>query len=82
MATCPRVGPANGEFSALTWPNAERYRDALERLPPIMVARGGILADGYHRWQAHVLDGREIIKAIDLGDLSQPELVRESIERC
>ena len=36
----------------------ERYRDALERLPPIVVARGGILVDGYHRWQAHVRDAR------------------------
>src|SRR5690606_9731727 len=31
----------------------ERYRDAIDNLPPIVVARDGVLVDGYHRWQAH-----------------------------
>jgi hypothetical protein len=59
----------------------ERYRDALESLPPIVVARGGALVDGYHRWQAHVREGAETIQAIDLGDISDAEIVRESIRR-
>jgi hypothetical protein len=59
----------------------ERYRDALENLPPIVVARDGVLVDGYHRWQAHVREGAETIAAIDLGNLTDAEIVRESIKR-
>lgn len=59
----------------------ERYRDAIESLPPIVVARDGVLVDGYHRWQAHVREGVEQIQAIDLGNLSDAEIVRESIKR-
>ena len=59
----------------------ERYRDAIDSLPPIVVARGGALVDGYHRWQAHVREGRETIAAEDLGDLSDAEIIRESIRR-
>lgn len=59
----------------------ERYRDALENLPPIVVARDGVLVDGYHRWQAHVREGAESIQAENLGDLSDAEILRESITR-
>lgn len=59
----------------------ERYRDALENLPPIVVARDGVLVDGYHRWQAHVREGVESIEAENLGDLSDAEILRESITR-
>ena len=59
----------------------ERYRDALANLPPITVARGGVLVDGYHRWQAHVREGVETIDAEDLGDITDAEIVRESIRR-
>jgi hypothetical protein len=59
----------------------ERYRDALDNLPPIAVARDGVLVDGYHRWQAHVREGREEIAAEHLGDLADAEIVRESIRR-
>lgn len=59
----------------------ERYRDALENLPPIVVAKGGVLVDGYHRWQAHVREGAADIAAEDLGDLSDAEILRESISR-
>lgn len=59
----------------------ERYRDALEQLPPIVVARGGVLVDGYHRWQAHVRENRDDINAEDLGDLTDAEIVRESYRR-
>lgn len=59
----------------------ERYRDALEKLPPIVVARGGLIVDGYHRWQAHVREGAESIAVEDLGNLTDAEIVRESIKR-
>lgn len=59
----------------------ERYRDALDNLPPITVARGGVLVDGYHRWQAHVREGAETLEAEDLGDLADAEILRESITR-
>lgn len=59
----------------------ERYRVALDHLPPITIARGGVLVDGYHRWQAHVREGAETIQAEDLGDLSDAEIFNESIRR-
>lgn len=59
----------------------ERYRDALDNLPPIVVARDGVLVDGYHRWQAHVREGAETIPAENLGDLADAEIIRESIKR-
>ncbi len=59
----------------------ERYRDALENLPPITIARDGILVDGYHRWQAHVREGAEKIPAENIGNLSDAEIIRESIKR-
>lgn len=59
----------------------ERYREALDLLPPIVVARDGILVDGYHRWQAHSREGVEVIKAEDLGNLSDAEIMREAITR-
>lgn len=59
----------------------ERYRDALDKLPPIVIARDGVLVDGYHRWQAHVREGIEQIQAEDLGNLSDAEIMREAITR-
>jgi DNA methylase len=59
----------------------ERYRAALDRLPPIVVARDGVLVDGFHRWQAHVLEGAADIPYINLGNLTDAEIVRESIQR-
>lgn len=59
----------------------ERYRDAIDNLPPIVVARDGVLVDGYHRWQAHVREGIEEIQAINLGNLTDAEIIRESIRR-
>jgi hypothetical protein len=58
----------------------ERYRAAIDLLPPIVTARGGVLVDGYHRWQAHVREERQTIKAVDLGNLADAEIVRESIK--
>lgn len=59
----------------------ERYRDSLDRLPPIVVARDGVLVDGYHRWQAHIREGAETIEVEQLGDLTESEIIRESISR-
>lgn len=59
----------------------ERYRDAIDALPPIVVARGRILVDGYHRWQAHRREGLDAIHAEDLGDLTDGEIFNESIRR-
>ena len=56
----------------------ERYRDAVDNLPPITVARGAVIVDGYHRWQAHVREEMDTIAVVDLGDLTDAEIVRES----
>jgi hypothetical protein len=52
----------------------QQYADALDDLPPIVVARDGILVDGMHRLTAHKRAGRSTIKAIDLGNLSDAEI--------
>lgn len=59
----------------------ERYRDAIDQLPPIVVARDGVLVDGFHRWQAYRREGRTEIPAEDLGNLSDSEIFTESIRR-
>lgn len=59
----------------------ERYRTAIDRLPPIVLARGRVLVDGFHRWQAHRREGLDAVQAIDLGNLSDAEIFRESIQR-
>jgi hypothetical protein len=59
----------------------QRYRDAIDQLPPIIVARNGILVDGFHRWQAYRLEGYTEIEAENLGNLSDSEIFTESIRR-
>lgn len=59
----------------------ERYRASIELLPPIVVARGDVLVDGFHRWQAHRREGATHIEADDLGDISDTEIFNESIRR-
>lgn len=59
----------------------ERYRNAIGNLPPIVLARGRVLVDGYHRWQACRREGVAEIAAIDLGNLADAEIFRESITR-
>lgn len=59
----------------------ERYRHSIDRLPPIKTARGRVLVDGFHRWQAHRREKRETIEAIDLGNLTDVEILKESV-RC
>lgn len=59
----------------------ERYRAALPKLPPITVARGRVLVDGFHRWQAHRRENADTILAVDLGNLTDAEILREAITR-
>jgi hypothetical protein len=58
----------------------EQYRTALDKLPPVVVARGSILVDGYHRWQAHLREGVGFIEVDDLGDLSDDEIFWKAVE--
>ncbi len=69
----PRLTPSDDVIA--------RYIDAIDKLPPIAIARGGVLVDGYHRWQAFKRTGRDTIQAIDLGDLSDGQILRESYRR-
>lgn len=59
----------------------ERYIAAIDQLPPIAVARDGILVDGFHRWQAHLRSGVDEIAVEHLGDLSDAEIMREAYRR-
>jgi DNA modification methylase len=59
----------------------ERYRAAIDKLPPIVVARGRVLVDGFHRWQAHKAEGATEITAQDLGNLTDVEILKESLKR-
>jgi hypothetical protein len=59
----------------------ERYRAALDRLPPITVARDGLLVDGYHRWQAHRREGSLEVEIENLGNLTDLEIRKESLRR-
>jgi hypothetical protein len=59
----------------------EELRLSLEQLPPIVVARGSIIVDGYHRWQAHVREGAEFIDVQDLGELTDDQIFWEAVAR-
>ena len=59
----------------------EQYKDAIEKLPPIIIARDGVLIDGYHRWTAHKRLNIDEISAINLGNLTDIEILKESLVR-
>jgi DNA modification methylase len=59
----------------------ERYRASLDLLPPIVVARGRVLVDGFHRWQAHRREGVATVAVEDLGNLTDVEIMKESVKR-
>lgn len=84
----PTVPTADIEFVKELYPRLreddaaiERYRAAIDRLPPIVVARGRILVDGFHRWQAYRREGVEQIPAEDLGDVLDSEILRQAYKR-
>jgi hypothetical protein len=60
----------------------DRYRQAVDRLPPVVTARPErILVDGYHTWQAKKREGYTAVDFVDLGDLTDQEILEESIRR-
>src|SRR4030095_6531007 len=59
----------------------ERYRAAIDKLPPIAVARGRVRVDVFHRWQAYRREVLAEISAVDLGNLTDIEIRQESITR-
>jgi hypothetical protein len=59
----------------------ERYLPAIGLFPPIVVARGRILVDGFHRLQAYKREGIKTIKAEDLGDMPDIEILKQAIRR-
>ncbi len=59
----------------------EELRLSLATLPPIVVARGSVIVDGYHRWQAHVRERAEFIDVEDLGDLTDEQIFWEAVSR-
>lgn len=69
----PRLRPSDETIA--------RYQETLDKLPPIVIARDGVLVDGYHRWQAHLRSSRQEIAADDLGNLTDAEIFNESIVR-
>lgn len=69
----PRLSPSDDTVA--------RYQDTIDDLPPIIIARDGVLVDGFHRWQAHLRTGRVEILAEDLGNLTDAEIFNESIAR-
>jgi hypothetical protein len=58
-----------------------RYRESLPNLPPISIARDSVLVDGFHRWQAHIQEGKTEIETEDLGNLTDVQIFNESIRR-
>jgi hypothetical protein len=43
----------------------ERYRTAIDLLPPIVIAREHVLVDGFHRLQAYRREGRRANESSD-----------------
>jgi hypothetical protein len=60
-STAPR--PCLGRSQSRPVKSCEEGFVMTDQLPPIVVVRGGVLVDGYHRWQAHVREGIDTIAA-------------------
>jgi len=69
----PRFNVDNGAIN--------RYRTALNQLPPIVISKNYILIDGYHRLTAHKLESVEKIKAIILDIEDDESIFLESLKR-
>lgn len=57
-----------------------RYRQALDKLPPIQVTHEGILIDGYHRLIAHRIEQRSTIQAY-VETLEKSQVLWEAVKR-
>lgn len=57
-----------------------RYRQAIDMLPPIEITHEGILIDGYHRLIAHRVEQRETIQAI-VEQLDKADVLWEATRR-
>lgn len=58
-----------------------QYRQSIEMLPPILVARNNVLVDGYHRLLAHKLEGYKEISAEVFDSENEKEIWLEAIKR-
>lgn len=56
------------------------YRLAIDHLPPILVTHENWLVDGYHRYLAHVAEGRHEIEA-EIIELSKEHILFEATKR-
>ena len=56
------------------------YRNAIDKLPPILVSRNNILIDGYHRLTANRLEGREEISTKVFDSEDENEIFIEAIK--
>ena len=57
----------------------QKYRDAIDKLPPIVVDRKNRLIDGYHRWQSMIAEGIEEIDTILFDSDNDRDCMMESI---
>ncbi len=70
----PRRGGINNEI-------VEQYRNSIDKLPAIVIQEADkILIDGFHRLQAHILEGKKTIKA-EILDIPKERILIESIKR-
>lgn len=67
----PRDSPDNVLIS--------KYRDAVDHLPPIVIDRKNRLIDGYHRWQAMIIEGITECDVILFDSDNDRECLMESI---
>ena len=61
--------------------SVNQYREAIEKLPPIVVSKDFILIDGYHRLTAHRLEKIDEIEAEVLDITDKKEILLEAIRR-
>lgn len=57
----------------------QKYRDAIDKLPPIVIDRKNRLIDGYHRWQSMIAEGIEEIDTLIFDSDNDRDCMMESI---